>query len=127
MKQVLKQITKMRKRLNRIKCGHESTVETHIVDINEAHTQMENGSEFSYPETVEVKIENWSNHFYSVRTSDGRWIREGTELSGKGLSLGQVYRRMLVEARDEQFRRNLDSITLTDIETFRKNKKLGVK
>ena len=44
----------------------------------------------SYPETLEVKFEADSNHFYSVRVSDFRFIREGALLDGAGKSDGEV-------------------------------------
>lgn len=102
MKNIIQVICKMRKRLSRLPCGYESNVCTHIIDLTEAMTQNEDGELVSYPETIVVKIENWSNHYYSVRTSDGRWISEGSRLNSKGLTIGQVYRRMLSEIRDRK-------------------------
>lgn len=103
MKHALKPILKMRQRLGWKPCGLDSNVNVIVSSFNEAFTMREDdGKDYSYPETIEVKIENWSNHWYSVRTSDGRWIREGQDLSGPGLSAGQVYRRMLNELKNRK-------------------------
>ncbi len=99
MKHIIQTICKMRKRLMRVPCGLDSRVDVFICDAIDAFTQDEDGKTVQYPETIEVKIENWSNHFYSVRVSDGRWIPEGSNLDGRGLTSAQVYRRMLNEVR----------------------------
>lgn len=66
-----------------------------IQDYSPEFTQDELGTLFTYPETLEIKIENWENCFYSFRVKDSRWIREGSRLDGVGLTTAQVYRRML--------------------------------
>lgn len=102
MKQALKDILKLRRRLNRRPCGLESRVDVKIIEVSDAKTQDEGDGKYDYPETIEVKIENWSNYFFSVRTKDNRWIYEGRPLSGKGYTTAQIYRHMLEELRDHK-------------------------
>jgi hypothetical protein len=70
-----------------------------VIGYYEGNVATEEGKRYTYPETFEVKVENWNNHFYSYRVDDGAWIREGTDLTGNGLSTAQVYRRQLRELR----------------------------
>lgn len=74
--------------------------EVKIHDYTAAFTQIENGKPFHYPETFTVKIESWSNHFYDLRVSDGRMIREGTNLNGPGVSVAYVYRKIRRELKE---------------------------
>jgi hypothetical protein len=106
MKQALKQYLKLQQRLQwqSQRYNLPFTVDTKLIEFSEAHKQVEtdrygNKQTYSYPSTLEVKIENKSNHFYSLRTKDCRWIREGCVLSGEGWTLPQVYRCMLKEMR----------------------------
>jgi hypothetical protein len=71
-----------------------------IKEYSPAYDQNEDGVVYSYPERISVKIESHSNHWFDVRVSDGRWIREGKILSGKGLSAGQVYKQIRQELKD---------------------------
>lgn len=87
----------------------------------------DDGKTYHYPESFELKIENQNNHFYTFRVKDGKMLREGCTLTGPGLSVAQVYRKQLQELKDTAFRRNLDSISVSDIETYRKNKSGGAK
>lgn len=75
-----------------------------ITDYSEAYTSIETDrfgkkTTYNYPETIEVKFENWSNSFYSVRVSDLRWIREGTNLDGAGLSGFRVLSKQIKELK----------------------------
>ncbi len=76
------------------------------LDFNPARTQMEDGKKYRYPATLEFKVENFSNHFYSFRAKDGRWIAEGMDLNGKGLSTFRMMRRMLREMKSWSARVN---------------------
>lgn len=71
-----------------------------IIDFSPEETRVENGKTFVYPATIEVKFENWSNSFYSVRVSDCRWIASGRDLSGPGQSGFEVLRDQLRELKD---------------------------
>lgn len=75
-------------------------ITVHVQDYCPAKTQVEGSGTFHYPETIEIKIENWSNHWFSIRMSDSRCIGEGGNLNGKGQTIGQVYRMMRRESRD---------------------------
>lgn len=70
-----------------------------ITGYQEASTKIENGTTYHYPETIEVKFENWSNWFFSFRLQDGRWIPEGSDLNGKGLSTFKLMRNMIREMK----------------------------
>ena len=82
-------------------------IEATVIEYSVGRKTIENGVPYTYPDTLEVKFENWENHFFSYRLQDGRFIPEGCDLSGKGLTLAQVYRKQLKELRE--FRRYLDN------------------
>lgn len=52
---------------------------------------------FTYSESIDVKVENWSNSFYTFRLDDGRFVREGTLLDSNGISSFELLKRMLRE------------------------------
>ncbi|HNA61476.1 MAG TPA: hypothetical protein PKW79_00160 [Rhabdochlamydiaceae bacterium] len=79
-----------------LELGHLKCV---IKDYSEAETKVENGKTYHYPEVINVKFENWSNWFFSYRLKDGRWIPEGSDLNGKGLSTFKLMRNMIREMR----------------------------
>lgn len=76
-------------------------IQVKVTGYSPAETKLESdGKTYRYPETLEVKIENWHNHFYSFRTKDGRWIPEGRNLTGKGISTFRVIRSMMRELKE---------------------------
>lgn len=101
MSRIPEVIFRMKKRLARQTLGMANgSVRLDIIGVEAAETRIEDGETYHYPETIEIKIENWHNHWFSYRVSDGRWIREGVGLSSsKGFSSYTVYRRMLKEVK----------------------------
>jgi len=71
-----------------------------VMGVSPAMSQVENGKTVEYPETIEVNIEARSTGKYSVRTSDNKWIPEGTELSGPGLTKEQVFAKVKAEQQE---------------------------
>lgn len=87
MKQQLKLIFKMQRLLkHQAKRLGFHDYDCKLIGLNEAFTSNPkidcnpNGEPYHYPETLEVKFENWSNNFYSLRTSDSGWIRSGRNM-----------------------------------------------
>jgi len=74
--------------------------EVNIFAHNEAQVSIEDGVSYSYPETLSLNIENRSTYKADYRIKDSRFISEGRDLNGPGLSIPQVYRRMITEMRD---------------------------
>lgn len=75
-----------------------------VIGYSEAYTSIEtdrlgNKKTYKYPETIEIKFENWSNSFYSVRVSDLKWIREGQDLGGAGSSGMRVLLKQIKELK----------------------------
>ncbi len=66
-----------------------------ITGYSNAETRIENGETYSYPSMFDIKIENWTTYKGSFRLSDGRFIGEGCDLNGPGLTVAQLYRRQL--------------------------------
>lgn len=84
-----------------------------INDFSPEFTQVETDKRgkkhnVHYQATIEVTFENWSTSHYSVRVSDMRWIPEGHDLDGKGLSGYEVLREQLKELK--QFQAHRDSL-----------------
>lgn len=94
MKQ-LNQFFRMKKRLEYQARCRGLDIAVKVIDYNEAHTAIEKSGTYSYPETLEIKIENKENWFYSIRFLDGRMIQDGSKLSGKGYSVAEVYATQL--------------------------------
>jgi hypothetical protein len=63
-----------------------------VLGFDPACTQVEKNGTFKYPDMFHVNIESWDTFKLSFRPKDGRWVREGCNLSGKGLKTYQVYR-----------------------------------
>jgi hypothetical protein len=82
----------------------DTDLKIYIQDYSAAEKRNEDGKIYEYPATIEVKFENQSNHFYSFRLKDGMFIREGSNLNGKGLTAVEVYRRQAREARERRLR-----------------------
>lgn len=75
-KQALKQVLRFRQILKRY------GVDVKITALSEAFKQKEDdGHLYSYPECIEITVENWSTSHYSVRVSDLCWIRSGQNLN----------------------------------------------
>jgi hypothetical protein len=74
------------------------------IALIKAHTpaedRVEDGETYHYPEVIEVKFESWSNHWFSYRVRDGRWVPEGCNLNGEGLSTYRLMRRLIRELHD---------------------------
>lgn len=68
-----------------------------LLEYSKAETRLEDRQEHTYPERIDLNIENWSTWKGSFRLSDGRFIREGTDLNGPGLSMFSLCRRMIRE------------------------------
>lgn len=98
----LEQLFKMKRMLKSkslaLGLSYECVVE--IIDYSKAFAQIEDGEEYLYPSTFEIKIESRSNHFYSLRVVDGAWIREGRNLLGPGRTAAQVYRMIVRELKE---------------------------
>ena len=90
-----------------------------IVSLSRAYVSNEGDKTFRYPETVEIKFQNWSNHFYSLRTKDLRWIPEGAKLNGKGLSTFQVMRLMAKELKAFYVHKNPPKPKASNVLSFR--------
>lgn len=73
---------------------NESTPRIRVRTGLKAHTDSEG---YEYPETIEVKIENQSNSWYSYRVRDGRFIGEGCDLQGPGISGLTLIKRQIRE------------------------------
>jgi len=97
MEQVFKMKRMLKAKSRELGLGYVCLLE--VVDYNKAHAQIEDGEEYLYPSTFEIKIESRSNHFYSLRVVDGAWIREGRNLSGPGRTAAQVYRMIVRELK----------------------------
>lgn len=100
--QILNTLFKMKRMLKyhsrALGLGYECKLE--IMAYTEAFEAKEDdGKIYSYPETLEIRIENHSSHNYSLRVSDGAWIAEGKKLNGKGMTAPQVYKAMLKELK----------------------------
>ena len=82
--------------------GHEGggSLKVLIQGYSSEHSSTEDGETYHYPETIEIKIENRSNYFFSYRLKDGRFVREGSSLNGVGLSVVDVYRLMAKEQQN---------------------------
>ena len=123
----MKQLFSMKRRLKykAQEMGLKYECKVEITDYSSTETKVEdNGKTYKYPESYEIRIESRSTHHYSMK-ANGRWIECGRNLSGKGQSTAQVYKTILLELRehaDEIFKRNLDSITVADIATYRASK-----
>ena len=79
-----------------------------ITGVEQARVQHEDLGTFKYPETIEVRFDNWSTSHYSVRTKDFGWIRSGRNLNTtKPESIFKVYRAQLREMK--AFREHLNS------------------
>lgn len=82
-------------------------VETPRVRLSEIQNSYTDEDGFEYPESIEVKIENWSNSFYTFRIKDSRLIRENVQLDSTGISTFKLLKEMLRE-----FKSWLDHIQL---------------
>ncbi len=98
MEQVFKMKRMLKSKSRELGLGYVCLLE--VVDYSKAFAQIEDGEEYLYPSTFEIKIESRSNHFYSFRIVDGEWIREGRSLTAKGLTTAQVYRRIVRELKE---------------------------
>lgn len=98
MKQVFKMKRMLKAKSRELGLGYVCLLE--VVDYSKAFTQVEDGEEYLYPSTFEIKIESRSNHFYSLRVVDGAWIREGRNLLGPGRTAAQVYRMIVRELKE---------------------------
>lgn len=79
--------------------GLENPFDLKILDYSQVFKQNENGVEVIYPEMLGLKLEGWNNTFFSLRVEDCRFIPEGCNLDGPGLTAYQIYRRMLQEMK----------------------------
>lgn len=92
---LLEMSRRLKKHARRLKMSYDCSVV--LLEYCKAGTEAEDGETFSYPEVIDFNIENWSTFKGSFRLSDGHVIREGADLNGNGMSLGQLYKRMLTQ------------------------------
>jgi hypothetical protein len=100
--EVVRQVLKLNRRLDskRREFGLEYQAQAIIQSVDFGGVRIEESGTYTYPTTLEVKIESHSNWFFSVRVVDGRWVSEGRNLDGPGRSIGQVYRLILRELKE---------------------------
>lgn len=70
-----------------------------LLNYSIAESRVEDGKTYNYPEMIDFNIENWSTFKGTFRLSDGRVIREGVDLNSVGMSIGQLYKRMLIQLK----------------------------
>lgn len=87
-----------------------------VTDYLMGYSRKEGDKTYSYPETIEVKFEGWSNSFFSFRLRDQVWIREGCNLNTTAnfLTTPQLYKILLLEIKafEEHKRKHAEAQTL---------------
>lgn len=75
--------------------GIPSVPITHVQEEFGQLNVVEEGGTFDYPHVIHFNAEAWSTFKYSLRLVDGRFIREGTSLSGEGITQAELIQRIV--------------------------------
>jgi hypothetical protein len=97
LNQLIEMSKRLREHARRLKMSYDCSVV--LLGHSKAETRIEDGKPYHYPETIDFNVENWSTFKGSYRVSDGRIIREGADLNGAGMSVAQLYKRMLSQLK----------------------------
>lgn len=79
-----------KRELKELEC---SELRAEVNGYSQGDSRIENEIEHNYPECLEISFYNWSTSHYSYRILDSRWILEGADLNGLGISTFRLMRR----------------------------------